>query len=650
MAHVIDLAGEDAGAEVLERTDADGFLGPDHLVAEPLASRLADDEAARYLLRNAKAGVTIAEGGDERHLEPDGDYQAFALLTDRRLLFVAGAADGDLTFTLPLADVLEVTVESAGIRAERLVVETADGRRVTFPCRGDLEDVAEIVADDAAVWSHAERRHEDADEALELAREALADGDHETALDALDEATSAWREAASGVESVHEAAVAWMRERIADRWPVAVSLRRRAQAATGASAHAAALDAWDDGDYERAATAYERAFDAYAAAIDAGGDEPSDEGLRRRLTAAAREREFLRVGPLIDAHAARERAERIADPGDAAEAWERALERYRGTLELEWGETGREFAIDREAVRAHAAEAAEAAVDERCEVAGRWITAGDTLATNQDVADAARLYDRAERHLESARELAEEVQPGRIEGIDRQLRGIEDRRAGRIDPADVPKEGPMPVDSLVEALEVLGDDVDFGAGPAPAVSRREEAGAAGAGPANVASVPAGDGRASQEADEGQPVGDEDGRPGTGAADRDRAGLAEAVGRLADAAFTELVGEVWAARGWATTVFTSGAASVYDVLGVRDDEHLLLWTIHRPPDGTVGPAVVERCATTCERSRGADRAALVTAGSLTAAAAERAGELGVETVDGEELVALLEETGLAARIA
>lgn len=645
MSHVLDLEGGDE-ADLLAATEADGLLGPDYLCSAPLATRLADGETARYLVRNKKAGTTIQEADDrERRLAPDDDYQAFALVTDRRLLFVAGGADGDETFSLPLAEVLEADAESAGLRTSRLAIETVDGRRITFPSRGSLEDVAATIDDDAAAWSHAERRREDAEESIADAREALADGDPGSALAALEAARTAWDEAVEALEAVHEDAKAWMTARVEEPRSAEVALRRRATGRAGASGHADAQAAWEAGDYERAADCYERAVEGYRDALEIPGDEPSEASLRQRIDAAVRERSILRVAPVADAHAARERAANTDDVEAVAEAWEHALERYRAVLEFEWGEAGREFAIDREAIREQTAAAAESAIDARRDVADRWLTAGDALAATQDDGDAGRLYDRAERHLEAARALAEEVQPERLEGIEESLSGIEGRRSGRIEPPSEPPDGPMPVDSVAEALAVLGDDVDLGGGSAETDRSEERADPPTPGAGGAGAVSSAGGTPSLDDAAGEPASAAESEDSV-----DRAALLEGLRDLDEGTFTDLVAAVWTARGWATTAFETAAGTIYDLLAVRDDERLLLWTVHEPDGGAVDLALVERCGATLERSRGADRAVIVTNGTAQTAATERATDTDVEVVDGDALAAMLEETGLADRLA
>lgn len=143
MARVLDLSTDDDG--VLHRTDTSGLFSSGHLAAAPLASHLDDAETARYLLDNKKAGVTVADGDDETSYEPDPDYRAFTVVTDRRLLFVAGRAEGDETLSLPLSAVSTVGTESAGLLSTAFVVVASDGRRFSFPCRGDLDPVVETL-------------------------------------------------------------------------------------------------------------------------------------------------------------------------------------------------------------------------------------------------------------------------------------------------------------------------------------------------------------------------------------------------------------------------------------------------------------------------------------------------------------------------
>lgn len=130
----------------------------------------------------------------------------------------------------------------------------------------------------------------------------------------------------------------------------------------------------------------------------------------------------------------------------------------------------------------------------------------------------------------------------------------------------------------------------------------------------------------------------------GATDKE---IRSALGSIDESALTDLVAAVWEARGWATTVFTSTTSAVYDVVAIREDpdeERLLLWTVHRPDGGELGTTVVKRCATARDSSQGADRATLVTTGSLTNAAAKSAEDMDVTVLESADLSTLLREEG------
>lgn len=646
MARVIDLTAADEG--ILQRTEPRGLLSGGRLCAAPLATHLAADEEGRYLARNRSAGLTVSGPDGEETIEPDRGYRAFALLTDRRILFVAGREGGDETVSLPLADVIDVHVESAGVLASQLAIEAADGRTYAFPCRGDLGEFAATVSDDAAAWAHAERLLEDAERDVGSARERLGMAEFDVAREALAKAEERWTAALETVETVHPAAVDGLAERIDDRRERADALRRRIEAADGAIDHAAAQAAWAADEFERAAGAYDRAVQAYRTCLGLPGDEPTDKQLRSRLRGAAGERAILTVAPLVDAQAAKRRAQETDDADVRAAAWETALERYRRAIGLAWPGDGA-FRVDRDEIREAAAEAADAAIDARRQAGRQWLAAADKLAATQGVDAASRIYERAAAHFQDALALARSVFPDREEEIEGLLADVERRRTGEIDVAAEPTEAPLPVESVAEALEVLRDDVTLppagtsDAAPVP-TAPDEAASEAEAPPQEVASAGTTDGSA-----EPPPTGVGD---AAGAlADRDPDALLERLRDLPEPAFRQLVADVWSERGWSTTVFTASDAAVYDVLGADTDsgERLLVWTIQAGPDDRLSAGVVERVRTTLDRSRGADLGAIVTTGPVSEPTVTRGSELGVAVVDGEAFCDLLAATDLLDRV-
>jgi hypothetical protein len=108
----------------LLETVADGG----HLYGDPPIEVLDPDEQPHFLFTNEVTGVS--EGRRWGGTKPDPDGGTVLLVTDRRVLAVVGREDGDIEFSVPLADV--ETVEYATARTKgRLTVTTAD---TTYHC------------------------------------------------------------------------------------------------------------------------------------------------------------------------------------------------------------------------------------------------------------------------------------------------------------------------------------------------------------------------------------------------------------------------------------------------------------------------------------------------------------------------------------
>jgi hypothetical protein len=626
MNRVVDLtAGDDQGADILDRTGSDGLIGSAYLRDRPLSAHLADEETVSYVLRNEKTGVSV-EGGDGAltTLAPDGSHQAFAVVTDVRVLFVVGTADGDGAQTLALADVVTAKAERSGLRTSELRIETRTDAVVTFPCRGDLDAVASAVDGAAQVWAHAARTAENATAAVERAQRLTDSGEFAAALAAVD-----------GVEADLEAALVDLRElgqaALSNVLPTAEAVvddvsasRRRALAGQGAAAHGSAQSAWRDGAYERAGAAYDRALSAYDAAGRQSGPEPTDEALRHRTRGAARERAVLRAAPLATVLAGRNRAVETDDPAAAAGAWERALDRARDVTGLEWPGDGKGFTVDSGTARAHAADCAEAAIDARTTAARRWTGAGDRIADGDLTPAARRADERAREHLEHALALATELFPDRVDPLEDRLSALAARRSG---PDGDGRSGRDAAPAIPDSP--FGED-------------RHSDTAHGAGTGGRLSGPtAGDG----DAGGGSTTdGTGDDRP---AGDLDREAVLEDLRALDEEGFARTVAALWEHRGWSTTAFVASAGPVYDLVGVGDDpggERLLVWTEHRPTGAAVGPAVIERIAAAAARGGDGARQLLVTSGRFESRARSRAEAAGVELLDGDALASALRSAG------
>lgn len=434
MPRIIDLADSSDRPDILTRRSVnDGLFGGGQILNDgPLGSYLRDREDPRYVLRNKSAGVEIAEDTGTERLEPGADYQAVGLVTDVRVVFVAGRDGGDEAAELHLSEIVEAKATEEGFRTNALALATAADERWVFKCKDDVSAVATEVDEMAQVWANALRLLGEVDEQVSAAEAATDAGDFEAAREGLADAKGTLETALGRIEEVGPGAAAELQTRAEDVADDVRAILRELAADEGASAHARAQRAWGEQAYESAAREYERAIDAYGKALSTRGPRPDDDTLTRRRDGAIRERELLRVGPLVDADTARRRALAEEDPELAAEAWEVALDGYRELLSLDWGKETREFVVDRDQIRTQTVEIADDAIEDHLLAGRQWIHAGDRLALDGHEEQAREVYERARGQFEHAARLAREVRPEQLDRPDEAIRVAESRLSGTI--------------------------------------------------------------------------------------------------------------------------------------------------------------------------------------------------------------------------
>lgn len=635
MKTILDYTTGAEDRELLTSTEVSGRIRSGQLLADdPLATYLEGDEEPKYVLRNRKSGVTV-EDDDSIRIQPDDAFQALALVTDVRVLFVVGTAGGDRTESVSYSEMVQAKSADDGFRTTSLLIETINGRRWSFPCKGDTEAVASFVDGLAQVWANAERLADKAEQDIETAEQHLADGEYEAAATALEDVKPNIRTAIERLSEVGDGAGAHIRERGEALATRLLELQGPLRAQLAASAHAEGMAAWQADDYERAARAYDRAIEGYQTALerDAG---PSDDQLQRRLRGAIAERELLRVTPLVEADTARRHARQIEEPEAAAANWEDVLDRYQGLLALDWpGDEG--FVAETEIVRTQAAAAAEDAIKDYFEAGKRRLGSADRFAVDGRDERATVLYERASGQFEAAHRLAEEAHEERLGEIETALETVEKRLEG-----DVPAEA-LSSDGL--AVSEADEPVDEG--------EAGEADPSDTEPADPGSTVIGRIQSQkQESGSTTPSGVGSGTGGGASEGVTNTELRSKLRELDNGEFTQLVADLWEAQGWSTTVFSATKQVVYDIVAMREEpqqQRLLLWTEHKPGEEQLGPRAVERCATARDSSQGADSATLVTNALPRTAAKQRAEGLEVTIIDGQELVELLRFEGFLDRL-
>jgi len=434
MQHVIEV--DDGDAPVLTESGSAGLIGHGLLVDRPLATYVEPMETPAYVVRNKKRGVTIErtedprtaeEGtavGTETDLTPDSDHGAAALVTDVRVLFAVGRADGDLTRSLRLSEVVDARTED-GLLGGVLVLDTVDGRRIRFPSRGDLGAVREYADTAAGVWARTERHLETADEALDVARSAYELDDCDAVVAAVEDGRAALERAREAASSISAATAAvsdraeTLRPRLAE-WERRALVKRAELATERGHAHR------EDGEYETAFDCFDRADERYASALAVDADRPTDDLIADRRETLDAERDDLSQTPLERAEHALEKASAADDLETETEWLERALDRYETMRSLDWGRDEQRFAGDRDAVHTQLATVTERLVEARCDRAQQTLD-----ATADAPAATAAAADRAASALDEAREVARERVPSALEIVDELQARLADRRSAQ---------------------------------------------------------------------------------------------------------------------------------------------------------------------------------------------------------------------------
>jgi tetratricopeptide (TPR) repeat protein len=425
---------ETSGDELLTSTSG-GLLDAQYLSGDPPAAYLEAYEQPQYVLRNKKAGVTVAAGPTSDDLSPDDDHQTLAVVTDCRVVFLAGQAGGDRVESIPLDDVVEVGVESSGFLKSALTLEVVGGDRWRFPVRGDASEVGAFLDDGTQTWANARRLTEEASDHVKASRDHLESGEFAAARQVLSDVAEKVETARTRVSTVGEGAAQALNEKAGGLLDRLRQLEQEIAATKGAHHHATAQDAWKrDHDFERAAEEYEHATKEYERALAADGTDPPDEALQLRLKGVIKERAVLRAAPMADARAAREVAKATEDPDEAATEWETALTCYREAVTLDWGERDRTFITDRERAERRAVEATEEALDAHVEAGEEWVAAGDRIVRNGRREQGLLAYERAKEHFERAHEIARELAPKRVDDFEQRLGELRHRKTSEVVP------------------------------------------------------------------------------------------------------------------------------------------------------------------------------------------------------------------------
>lgn len=125
---------------------------------------------------------------------------------------------------------------------------------------------------------------------------------------------------------------------------------------------------------------------------------------------------------------------------------------------------------------------------------------------------------------------------------------------------------------------------------------------------------------------------------------DTAALRSRIQQMDAYAFEQFVAALWDRQGWVTTVSQESIDAGIDVTATQETPYpqkQLIQVKRYGPNTTVGGPEIQQYASLKHQEEGVDSVVVVTSNRFTSHAIERADELNVKTVDGDDLVELIE---------
>lgn len=143
-----DELAEEATGNVKKKTlKKDSGMVFTYLYDGPLIEHLNDDEQPEYIFSNENKGYRITEqNGDERTPHHNGsEGKRYLLVTDQRVLYVAGCKDGDETIEHAYDEI--VNIESLDAVNNNIQLGSVNGRTYKFAPSGHMDQTIDAAVD-----------------------------------------------------------------------------------------------------------------------------------------------------------------------------------------------------------------------------------------------------------------------------------------------------------------------------------------------------------------------------------------------------------------------------------------------------------------------------------------------------------------------
>lgn len=503
MTNPADIEAQARGnVDATELTETGGKLFKVGYFERPVVDRLRDRETVQYVLRNYVDGIEV----DETAHESADNRRSIACLTDERVLFVVGggSADDDETFSVPLDDVVTVTVDERTLVVQEL--GSGDVHEYRFPVKndGELDGAVEYLSEHASE-SVVDEQVERVDTLAAEAEQAFGDEQYAHALDAIEQAQEAYQRyerVAGKFDATTTPAVS--ADDLADlRASIRTARHRQTYESHFESAETRYEKSREQADDapEAALDSLEAAIEEYERALDVATDhEVGDpEAVRGQLSAARSKREDLLVSRLGERVASVEVPEAPDELEATSETLESLLAEIRD-LDVDRPEdvaliheeaAGKLVAVHLRTARYRAREAVERFRDGDASAAQDvFAETAEHLRSLGDEADDLGVTDRVEEIDRLADVCAENANRARKSslGLERnvELRPLDPDAEPEAQPSDAPDPSPTDAESSGAAMSAAGSEDGSGTPAMPdgevtydRIDKREQIGSGG---------------------------------------------------------------------------------------------------------------------------------------------------------------------------
>lgn len=144
---LVERAQGNVSEAVLTRFGSGGLLRGGYVGDDPLIDRLEHGEQPHYALTYRGNGTIEFRNDDGDVVDrkaADTSYRIVALVTDRRVLVVAGRHDGDYALTIPLDEVTDCEY-NGGYFSRSITVHRSDGTSAEIPAEDRPKEMKECV-------------------------------------------------------------------------------------------------------------------------------------------------------------------------------------------------------------------------------------------------------------------------------------------------------------------------------------------------------------------------------------------------------------------------------------------------------------------------------------------------------------------------